>query len=223
MAPAAKRAKTQVAKKPRTGPRLERPIGKGIPQTYRTSLRYVQSAVLPLTNWANVAFRCGSLYDPDYAVGGHQPYLFDQLAPLYNHYIVHKAKITVTFTGTGAAITRVDSPSTVVLFPDDNGTAAYTGKDTLLERPQCKFAMLPAFDVGSSVTKSLSLTYKKDKVFKNYMNTNLQAAKTTDPVEDHYFIFGGWNSNGPTASGIYYTAVIDYDTEFFERAEVSGS
>lgn len=223
MAPPAKRTKTTTMTKSRRTPRVPRPIGSGIQQNYRTKLRYAYEGVLPCTNYASVVFRAGSCFDPEFAVGGHQPYYYDQLAALYQHYIVHKSKITVTACGTGAAITRVDSPTTLVLFGDDSGSAAFVGKQTILERPGCKAALFPAFDVGNSVTKKLTMTYDKDKVFKNYKNSELQALTTANPAEDYYFIVAGWNTNGPTSSGIWLQIAIEYDVEFFEVKEVSGS
>lgn len=43
-------------------------------------------------------FRLNSLYDPNYAVGGDQPYGYDQLATLYKKYKVNGALLEVVFT-----------------------------------------------------------------------------------------------------------------------------
>ncbi len=42
-------------------------------------------------------FRAASLYDPDYALGGHQPRGFDQLAAIYGEYRVNRATIECRF------------------------------------------------------------------------------------------------------------------------------
>jgi hypothetical protein len=42
-------------------------------------------------------FRLNSIFDPNSAVGGHQPYGYDQLAALYNRYRVLRTKWKVTF------------------------------------------------------------------------------------------------------------------------------
>lgn len=47
-------------------------------------------------------YACNDLFDPDLQVGGHQPYLFDQMMQLYSKYTVLGAKITVTCTGGSA-------------------------------------------------------------------------------------------------------------------------
>ncbi|QGQ63634.1 capsid protein [Chicken circovirus 5] len=45
---------------------------------------------------AGRVFRANGLFDPDVALGGHQPYGFDQLMSIYNRFVVLGSKITVT-------------------------------------------------------------------------------------------------------------------------------
>lgn len=43
-------------------------------------------------------FRLNSLYDPDWGIGGHQPYGYDELSALYRKYKVSSVKINVVYT-----------------------------------------------------------------------------------------------------------------------------
>lgn len=225
MPPTAKRAKLNRIsnKKSRIAPSIPRPIGTGISQTYRTKLRYAYHAVFQCSTVTNLVFRAGSLFDPEYAVGGHQPYYYDQLSALYQHYIVHKSKINVTATGYGILAAPTASTSTLVLRGDDTATGLTTTKTTLMELPGSKFVKFPAWNTGNSVTRQLTMSYDKNKIFKNFKNSDLQAQVGTNPAEDWYFIVSGWTDSGPTAQNIWLDVIIDYDVEFFEAKDPPGS
>lgn len=66
---------------------------------YRCNLRYCQTGSIDPsnTNFAFHTFCVNSLYDPDTTGGGHQPMGFDQLAAIYNRYLVTGAKLSCTF------------------------------------------------------------------------------------------------------------------------------
>lgn len=42
-------------------------------------------------------YRGNGLYDPEVAVGGHQPRMFDQMCLFYQSYLVLGSKISITF------------------------------------------------------------------------------------------------------------------------------
>lgn len=84
----AKRAKRkQPPKKYRTKNALQPWIQ---PKTMYCELKYVQTCTLtPSTGSMGIhRFRANSIYDPDLTGTGHQPMFRDQMADLYNHYIV---------------------------------------------------------------------------------------------------------------------------------------
>jgi hypothetical protein len=73
-----------------------------LPHTLRTKLKYAEHLVLTGTTGALGlwVFNASSLYDPNYTGTGHQPRGFDQLMPLYDHFVVLKSKIRVSVTPT---------------------------------------------------------------------------------------------------------------------------
>lgn len=81
-------------------------------------------------------FRTNSLYDPDFTLGGHQPYGFDQLMLQYNHYTVLKSIYEIE----NLNVVNADNVMAVSALVADSGTiqSAYTsasGPDGVLELP----------------------------------------------------------------------------------------
>ncbi len=67
------------------------------------NVEMVYSETIQLTSGALGVFdeeiyRANDLFDPDFAIGGHQPYGRDTLATLYNKYKVLAVKVDLTFT-----------------------------------------------------------------------------------------------------------------------------
>lgn len=70
-------------------------------QAIYTKLRYCESFVVATNNITGlsespVRYNLGSLFDPTLAVGGHQPYGFDQLAAVWKSYIVYGVRVIIT-------------------------------------------------------------------------------------------------------------------------------
>ncbi len=66
-------------------------------------------------------YRLNSLFDPDLTDGGHQPYGYDQLTPLYRHYKVNGARVEVVFTDPSedgmACVVQIRSPTNLYDLP----------------------------------------------------------------------------------------------------------
>lgn len=68
----------------------------GFPDTFITKLKhYTVPYQFTSGGTTTQAFRINSLYDPDYSVGGGQPYYFDQMMLIYERYQVYGCKIKV--------------------------------------------------------------------------------------------------------------------------------
>lgn len=74
-----------------------------LPQRFLTKMVYADQYTLntPGNFTSNFgteqAFRLNSMYDPDFTGGGHQAYGWDQIAAMYNKYLVHAVFIDVMF------------------------------------------------------------------------------------------------------------------------------
>lgn len=67
------------------------PKQKWLRMRYHTTTQLTCTSGIPSAH----NYSCNSLYDPDFTGAGHQPMGYDQMALLYNHYLVAGAKITV--------------------------------------------------------------------------------------------------------------------------------
>lgn len=75
------------------------PIFKTVqPSTMFIQHKYVDQGTLDVaTIPVTYSFIANGMYDPNITGTGHQPMGFDQMKIFYNHYVVHKAHIKVTF------------------------------------------------------------------------------------------------------------------------------
>jgi len=102
------------------------------PQPYsdRVRSRHAYSTIGSLGSGAagvvgtETIFRLNSMYDPEFGVGGHQPYGRDQMAAIYNRYKVWKCdvEITVHFANTATSFFAMK-------WSGPSDTTALTGMD----------------------------------------------------------------------------------------------
>lgn len=81
----------------------------GFPTSMVSTLRYTTRVELAPTGITTAAltFRANGMFDPEAAVGGHQPRGFDEMMELYNNFTVTSSKIMVNWMYEG-----YDGPST---------------------------------------------------------------------------------------------------------------
>lgn len=192
-------------------------FGRGIPKSLAITHKYCEKYFITATSTTSVTFRANGLYDPTVAIGGHQPYLYDQVSPLYDHYLVKASRIKLTISNTA-----VNDRWIACGFVDDDAT--YSGNiNTALERADQKksWVMCPP----GSDTKTIYLTWSlpKDFSIKDGLGlSRFQGTAGTDPTEQSYFHFFFQNETGATAY-MDYVAEIEYDTVWTEVADVGGS
>lgn len=78
---------------------LKNPFGK----KYWCNLRYVENMAISANGTTGLSaiqeqFTLNNVFDPRYSVGGHQPYLYDQISPMYERLWVWGAKVTLEFS-----------------------------------------------------------------------------------------------------------------------------
>lgn len=193
-----------------------------IPQTFKTSLHYHQSIVLPSTTLLPTAFNNFSLnnpLDPDVTGTGHQPFGWDQFITLYNRYYVTGARMTATFCApTKDNDTQETGPWLVGLTGSPEATFATQDADNWAEYPESDSSML-APDV---LSRQFKLTYDPIQVGIEKYDKNSTLTNTTFSRQ---FYGRPWifNMGVTAATNVLCHVHIEYDIEFTEPKALTRS
>lgn len=170
-------------------------------------------------------FRANGPYDPYQPVGGHQPMGWDQMAAIYNHYVVLGAKIKCVFTprtsDTGAAvIAGID----VV----DDATFTTATRTTLLEQKKARYLAANTSNSTRPVVITKKFSTKKFFNIKDVKDnvTRLGAPTSNLPTEEAFFrIFmmsaDATAAHDPNPYDVFVT--LDYIILFGEPREFPAS
>jgi hypothetical protein len=83
--------------------------GFGFPRRLLVKLRYRDQVLFTGTGTTtNRQYRINSLFDPNFSLGGHQPYYFDELKAVYSEYCVVRCKYTVKFVNANSTVAAVN-------------------------------------------------------------------------------------------------------------------
>lgn len=176
-----------------------------VPTVYRCNMRYVQVVQLNATDSAAAisVFRCNSIFDPDFTGAGHQPYGRDQLAALYQRYLVTGSKITAT------AISRATTAASAnqVVFINTSSSSSISDIAGVLEQPNTQMAVMGSAN-GATPNVTLTANYSASK-FHNvkdpFAEDTLQATMGANPGLAAFFCVG----SAPVNFGVDDPATID--------------
>lgn len=124
-------------------------------------------------------FTANGLYDPNITGVGHQPRGFDQLTPLYDHYVVIGCKLTVT-----AQNTDTGNANILAMLVKDNTTALLSDND-ILENRYVKYTTLAPEGSGPN-TKSMTIKVNPNKFLgrsKPLADSELKGSSSANPFE----------------------------------------
>jgi hypothetical protein len=168
-------------------------------------------------------FRLNSLYDPDFTIGGHQPYGYDQVAALYRKYRVEGCRCEVTITNASE-----DGIAAFLMLQPSDGTYALAAQGTAyaLEKPGCIMRVLN--DSGSQVEKIDQYVpiHTVEGLKKNVTEADLteySAAVTTNPTKFPYLRMAIGSLANNTGGTVQVMVKLTFDAKFFERIILSSS
>lgn len=110
-------------------------IPYGVSENIETTLTYCDTYTLTTATTGTPVskyYSMNGLYDPDPALGGNQPYWFDQYTAMYERYSVIGAKAIVKFTVAAGAATANVGPWVVGVITDRNTTTVPTTTPQLI-------------------------------------------------------------------------------------------
>ncbi len=184
-----------------------------LPLRCKNLMRYssTTNVTLDVTGTTTVTFRANGMFDPEFALGGHQPLYFDQMSALYNHYHVVVSNIHVRVQAlSGSALAN--------LYIDDDATPNGTGT-TLRERPGAKTWLVAqdTIDHGRKCFWSAQQTFGGNAID----NDELKGTGSNDPSEQSFFIFQ--LTNGVLDQEIKVYADIEFTVVWSELKSIGQS
>lgn len=205
-----------VKKKKRRNVRFQRTRKSLFGNTFKTTMKYYSQAMIDpaaatLGTWV---FRANDLVDPDYSFTGHQPRGYDQLSPLYDHWVVLGSKITVKMGHTNA------EPQVYTLALKDTNTLEATSED-YIEGRYCKYTITP-----QEKTSQMSMTYNAKSFFsiKNPQDEReLHGQIATKPTEVAWYHISVGEPSGTNPAASTVTVLIEYFVQFTEPTQPIGS
>lgn len=216
--------RNQVARRkvrPRKNTSVQRGIGMSDSQIVK--LRYSETIDLdPGAGLFNTwAFSANNPVDLNVTGAGHQPLYWDEMAALYQHYIVLGSKITVRFQNQGVAGSDIIGVGIQLM---DNASNSWGGYDQFVENGKGSHGTIGPFGGPSKLI--LKSFYSPRKMFgiKDVEDfTNLRALVSAAPAEDAVYVIGATSLSGGDPTGVLCHVVIDLVVKFSERALVASS
>lgn len=202
-----------------TIPRTIVSTGMGFPKKMLMTHKYRE--IVDVTSTLGVInshlWRCNGMFDPSFTGTGHQPMYFDQMAVLYDHYVVIGSKIRLSVTPKQA----VADSSFICGFVNDDSTITSTSLEAISEATQGKrIIQLPA---GNNTVSFINMRWSAKKFFGGSIlsNPELQGTAISDPLEQSTFAFVAQSSGGTITYKV--VAEIEYIAVWKELKELASS
>jgi len=217
----AKRARRTLGRKKRqVRNRVSVPVGLGFPKRMVMTHKYCEQVTLNtgvggVTQYYN--FNCNSLYDPNSTGTGHQPLYFDQVASIYDHYVVIGAKMVVRWMKTDGT---ASAPTTVGCYINDDTTVT-PSFSAGMEQSQGRHRVLTA--ASPKTTFAMKWSCKKAFGGSILANTELQGTSAANPTEQQYFTIVLQDPEFAAVTATVFTVVIEYDAIFEELKNLDSS
>lgn len=218
----AKRRKTSSTTKKKTGYRtslLANPIDFGrysLPLRAKNVMRYAATTDITMLGSGEqvIAYRANGMFDPEVALGGHQPLYFDQLSAIYNHWHVVASKIKIRIVPLFGAVGSLNA----TMLIDDDTTLSSTAT-TSRERPGAVSWITSAAqdDVGRTIYWNAQKTFGGNIID----NDDLKGTAAADPTEES--IFWLYLSGGTLDNPWRVYADIEYTVVWSELKSMSAS
>jgi hypothetical protein len=191
------------------------------PHMYIT-LRYAEniSTSVVTVSGSNQIFRLNSIFDPNAAVGGTQPYGYDQVAALYNRYRVLKTRWKVIFAASTAGYAATVVPINGAL------SSAVSDLTTLTSSSMVPFARYFNYNLGAMPPKtsgSMNLNVLGGVARVEYLTDDrFEAQIGANPAEVISLNIGIYNPSGGTIT-ISYFVELWYEVDLHDPISLAAS
>lgn len=188
------------------------------PDRYMCKLKYGDTMSFTAINLNAHQFRLNSVFDPDYTGAGHQPKGFDQLAELYNRYIVTGCKVEIDAS-------CLDTTANILAIEANDDSSLFTRVDELVESARVSYKVLsPATGQDRARLKRYysmkRLSGKKSVI----ANNDLDASVTTNPSDIYYLnVYVGQIDGSFAAVHTDFIIKLTYYVTFLDRVNIGQS
>lgn len=189
-------------------------------------LRYSVLQTLAGPSIGNVViteFRANGMYDPEVALGGHQPFGFDQLMAQYTHFTVIRSYCTCELQQTGDNTSVVSNLAVTSTTGVAAAAFAAAGINALNEIPQLSTSVMVAGITAKERRRRIGigcnvLKMSGKKLSELVGNTNYSGTDSADPTEDFTFALIQYSADNTdqSAKTFPYKINIDYYAVFSE-------
>lgn len=163
-------------------------LGKGFPSKLIMTHRYVTNypdQIVGGSAPAVISIRANGMYDPEVALGGHQPLNFDQMCAVYNHWTVIGSRIKWTLTQTEGDL-NAHLYATTYLNDDANLSAASIY--ALAEQNGTRTHSFPAGQYSPQPKRFFQKFSARRQFGKGSLNNSLtRGSVSSDPTEQSIF------------------------------------
>lgn len=184
-------------------------MSTGVRMPYHT---YAQRVFNVGTTMVDEVFRGSSVYDPEYSLGGHQAYGFDQMAALYRDYYVKRSTITVAIVHN----TNNASFGQLLIWADTNPNVP-PDMTTAVERCMAaggKKGVIPSFYANPL---KLQVSASTKQMLKSGMEEdNNRGSSTTNPQSGWYWHVCTTLEDATLSRNHIMLIDIDYETVWTE-------
>lgn len=201
--------------------RVPRGLGlkTGFPRQMKMTHKYCEPILLtytaPSLSVVYGSWGVNCLFDPNLNVGGHQPYYFDQMTALYNHYICTGSRLVVEVVATTGVAYSFGA------FIDDDLTPSNTSLTTVMENQTCNSVTKFGTNEPAIIRKKWDA---KAAFGGNIMdNDNLQGDATANPTETQAYIVWLAHPTATVGCAVQGMLTIYYDVVWDELKQPTGS
>lgn len=163
-------------------------------------------------------YRANGLYDPTIAVGGHQPYGFDQWCAMYRKYCVHRSGIVVC-----AMPNNSSNGMTIAVQSDTDFNATPTTIAQVIERPTVSWKMA---NNNERLRITMGATTESETGVPRLLqlgDTRLCGDNGNDPTLQWYWRIFGQPSQLAETWQAEVLITIYYNVTFFDHYEPGSS
>ena len=190
--------------------------GRGVVHPYHT---YNSNALGIGTYLSDFTIRGNGMFDPEYALGGSQPFGFDQYSAIYRKFYVKSSEITVISCWNA----NTESNGCVLIWADANPTPPAT-IGVAHERCLANGGKVKYLNNAPSGSTTLKLKSYTKKILKSGMSEdNNHGTGSQDPTEQWYWHVVNTNEDATVARGCRHIIDVKYDAVWTEPILNVGS